>query len=64
MLDLALANRSQLIERGVPEKNIVSADLCTACRSDLFFSHRAGHGCTGRQINFLMLRDTGHPKNA
>ena len=64
MLDLALANRSQLVEAGVPDGNIVSADLCTACRKDLFFSHRADHGCTGRQINFLMLRDRIHLKNA
>jgi polyphenol oxidase len=55
MLDLALANRLQLQKRGVPGGNIVSADLCTACRQDLFFSHRASRGRAGRQINFLML---------
>jgi polyphenol oxidase len=54
-LDLASANRLELVERGVPAGNIFSAGYCTACRSDLFFSHRAGLGCTGRQINFLML---------
>ncbi len=60
MLDLASANRIELAERGVPLGNILSAGQCTACRQDLFFSHRASLGCTGRQVNFLMLRDGGH----
>ncbi|MEK6654906.1 MAG: polyphenol oxidase family protein, partial [Thermodesulfobacteriota bacterium] len=56
MLDLALANRLQLLERGLREENILSAGFCTACRQDLFFSHRAGRGRTGRQLNVLMIR--------
>ena len=59
MLDLASANRIELMERGVPAGNILSAGYCTACRQDLFFSHRASLGCAGRQINVLMLRDNG-----
>ena len=55
MVDLALANRLQLLERGLREGNILSAGFCTACRQDLFFSHRAGRGHTGRQLNVLML---------
>ncbi len=57
MLDLVSANRIALMERGAPAGNILSAGHCTACRRDIFFSHRASLGCTGRQINFLMLRD-------
>lgn len=57
MLDLASANRIALIERGVPAGNIFSSGYCTACRQDIFFSHRASLGNTGRQINLLMLRD-------
>jgi YfiH family protein len=57
MLDLASANHNELMERGVPAKNILSTGYCTACRRDIFFSHRASLGCTGRQINLLMLRD-------
>lgn len=57
MLDLASANRIALMERGAPAGNVLSARHCTACRRDLFFSHRASLGCTGRQINLLMLRD-------
>lgn len=59
MLDLAAANRIVLMERGAPAGNIHSAGNCTACRRDIFFSHRASGGCTGRQINFLMLRGGG-----
>jgi YfiH family protein len=64
MLDLALANRLQMVERGVPEANIVSACLCTACRHELFFSHRASGGRTGRQVNVLTLREAARTKNA
>ena len=59
MLDLALANRLQISEAGVPAKNIFSAGLCTACRQDLFFSHRKAGGLTGRQISLIMLSDEG-----
>ena len=64
MLDLALANRLQIAERGVPEANILSSCLCTACRQELFFSHRASGGCTGRQVNILILRGADSRKNA
>ncbi|MEW6333083.1 MAG: peptidoglycan editing factor PgeF [Thermodesulfobacteriota bacterium] len=57
MLDLASANRMALTDSGVPAENICEAGYCTACRQDLFFSHRATRGDTGRQINLLMLRD-------
>ncbi|MBA4423808.1 MAG: peptidoglycan editing factor PgeF [Syntrophus sp. (in: bacteria)] len=59
MLDLASANRIELTERGAPAGNVLSAGHCTACRREIFFSHRASLGCTGRQLNFIMLRDGG-----
>lgn len=59
MLDLASANRIALMDGGVPAEHIFVAGYCTACRQDLFFSHRATRGNTGRQINLLMLRDGG-----
>ena len=59
MLDLASANRFELMERGIPAGNILSAGHCTACRRELFFSHRASLGCTGRQVNFIMVRKEG-----
>lgn len=49
-LDLAGANRSQLVAAGVPGRNIVTSELCTACRTDLFFSHRRERGRTGRLL--------------
>ena len=45
-LDLPAAVRAQLREAGV--KQIEDSGLCTACRVDEFFSHRAEHGHTGR----------------
>ena len=49
-LDLAEANRRQLLDTGVPAKNISEIALCTACRTDLLFSHRAERGVTGRMM--------------
>ena len=56
MLDLAEANRRQILNRGIPEANIDVSDLCTSCRQDLFFSHRGSGGITGRQVNFMMIK--------
>jgi YfiH family protein len=56
MLDLPAANRSQLLDAGVSPDNIFSADICTSCSGDTFFSHRGENRDTGRQINFIMLR--------
>ena len=65
MVDLPLANRLQILAAGVPRENIRAAALCTACRQDLFFSHRAAAGRTGRQISLIMLREPGDArKNA
>jgi len=57
MLDLSSANRRQLIQAGIPAENVFSADVCTSCRKDIFFSHRGEAGKTGRQINFMMLKE-------
>lgn len=53
--DLPEANRRQLRAAGVPAEQIEMAGLCTACRTDLFFSHRAENGRTGRFGALLML---------
>lgn len=55
-LDLVEANRRQLLAAGVPPKNISASDLCTACRSDLLFSYRAGKGETGRMMAVAGIR--------
>ncbi|MBU0653156.1 MAG: peptidoglycan editing factor PgeF [Proteobacteria bacterium] len=65
MVDLALANRLRILAAGVPSENIYASGLCTSCRQDLFFSHRAAGGRTGRQISLIMLCDGGDAlKNA
>lgn len=57
MLDLALANRLQLEAAGVSAGQIGAAGVCTSCRRDAFFSHRAEGETTGRQLNFIMIRE-------
>ena len=56
LLDLVEANRRQLRAAGVPRGNIWVSPLCTACRTDLLFSHRAEHGYTGRMMGLIGLR--------
>ena len=55
-LDLAEANRRQLIDAGVPAKNISDMGQCTFCRKDLFFSHRVEKGVTGRMMAAVGIR--------
>ncbi|MFQ5612866.1 MAG: peptidoglycan editing factor PgeF [Anaerolineae bacterium] len=52
--DLWAANHHQLSQAGVG--TILEAGLCTACRKDEFFSHRAERGQTGRFGVFMGLR--------
>jgi YfiH family protein len=47
-VDLAAANRAQLVEAGLRPESVEMTGLCTACRVDRFFSHRAEAGQTGR----------------
>jgi hypothetical protein len=56
ILDLPEANRRQILDCGIPQKNIESSGYCTTCRQDIFFSHRGAGGITGRQINFMMIK--------
>lgn len=52
--DMWAANRRQLAAAGV--KQIIDSGLCTACHTDLFFSHRAEQGKTGRFGVIIGLR--------
>ena len=48
-LDLWSANKYQLVQSGLKEKNVELADACTCCDSShLFFSHRGEKGKAGR----------------
>ena len=55
-LDLKEANRRQLLDAGVPAKNIDSDSLCTACNTNLLFSYRAEKGVTGRMMAAAGIR--------
>jgi hypothetical protein len=54
-LDLVKANWCQLLDAGLPEENISAMDLCTACRTDLFFSYRKEQ-VTGRMLAVVGIR--------
>jgi YfiH family protein len=56
-LDISGANAQQLTASGV--RQIEQAQLCTACHSNLFFSHRASHGRTGRFAVVAYLQPGG-----
>ncbi len=55
-LDLVEANRQQLLAAGLAEKKITASELCTGCRPDLLFSHRAENGKTGRMMAAVGIR--------
>ena len=55
-LNLWEANRWQLVEVGVKRANIELAGLCNACHTNMFYSHRAEQGQTGRYGSVVMLR--------
>jgi hypothetical protein len=51
--DIARANRLNLMRAGLDQIEV--SRMCTACRNDLFFSHRAENGRTGRFGALLIL---------
>jgi polyphenol oxidase len=55
-LDLREANRLQLVEAGVPEKNITALNDCTSCEPKRFFSYRAERGNTGRMMAVVGIK--------
>lgn len=57
LIDLWETNKREFLELGVIEKNIAVTDLCTSCRTDLFFSYRAEKGRTGRMAALIALKN-------
>lgn len=53
--DLWEANKRQIIDSGIPLSNIEVSQICSHCKSDTFFSSRAGKGITGRFAAGIML---------
>ncbi|HLQ67634.1 MAG TPA: polyphenol oxidase family protein [Candidatus Limnocylindrales bacterium] len=54
-LDLPAAITASLEGAGVPAGRLAAAPECTACRQDLFYSHRRDSGVTGRHWAILRL---------
>lgn len=57
-LDLAEANRRQLVDAGLSERRITVLPECTACARlpdgrRKYFSHRGEHGFTGRMLSVI-----------
>ena len=59
-LDLVAVAEVQLVNAGVKPSNILVADFCTACRTDLFFSHRKEGARTGRQMAAIGIVSLNH----
>ncbi len=55
-VDLVEANRRQLLAAGLKPESIQVIGGCTQCHTDLFFSHRASHGHTGRMMAVIGIR--------
>jgi YfiH family protein len=55
-VDLPQTNRVELLRSGLLPHNVEMAGQCTACRLDIFFSHRGEQGKTGRFGLFAGLR--------
>jgi polyphenol oxidase len=55
-LDLAEANRRQLLAAGLPPEAIHLTRECTGCQTARYFSHRAEHGFTGRMMSVIGIR--------
>jgi YfiH family protein len=55
-LDLAEANRRQLLAAGLKAAEIHLAAECTSCDTHRFFSHRKERGFTGRMLSVIGIR--------
>ena len=55
-LDLVAVAREELLDAGFLPRRIHVADFCTACRTDLFFSHRKEGQDTGRLMGVMGIR--------
>ena len=55
-VDLAEANRRQLLELGVPPARIELAGLCTMCGAEDFWSYRRDKQGAGRMLSFAGIR--------
>jgi len=54
-VNLAAANRRQMIDAGIPETQIETSSLCTKCREDLFHSYRRDGKRMGHLLSIIGL---------
>lgn len=54
-LDLAHANKTQLVQAGLKEKNISKKAPCTSCNTDRYYSYREEGEDTGRELSIIMM---------
>jgi YfiH family protein len=62
-VDLIEANRHQLLACGLSPRSIQVVGGCTQCQGELFFSHRASHGHTGRMMAVIGIREAGKTRS-
>jgi YfiH family protein len=62
-VDLIEANRRQLLACGLSPQSIQVVAGCTQCQGELFFSHRASHGHTGRMMAVIGVREAGKTRS-
>jgi hypothetical protein len=55
-LNLAEANRRQLLAAGLNPRAIQMVGGCTSCQRELFFSHRGSQGHAGRMMSVIGIR--------
>ncbi len=55
-LDLVEVIKSELIQRGVLCSNIIDSQICTYCKSDIFFSYRKEGDISGRILSIIFLK--------
>ncbi|MDE3202153.1 MAG: peptidoglycan editing factor PgeF [Acidobacteriota bacterium] len=55
-LDVAEANRRQLLDAGLSTRAIHVTGGCTQCDRELFFSHRGSQGFAGRMMSVIGIR--------
>ncbi len=53
--DLKSINRDLLVQCGVKRENIDISELCTACRTDIFYSHRRSGGSRGTLLSVISI---------
>lgn len=56
-INLQAIIKKMFLNLGISEKNITTANMCTKCNSDTFFSHRATQGKRGAMAGIIMLKE-------